>query len=86
MSTRTADNRVLYRVVYTDGDFEELSKSQLSKYMRRYHKSAARHTAVAPQPSSSLLQSKRLRRAATRRPLASTTAARARAARSGRRR
>ena len=86
VSTREADDRTLYRVVYTDGDFEELSKTQLSKYMRRYHNSAARHTATASQPSSSLLQSKRLRRAAKRRPPASTTAARAAVTRSRRRR
>ena len=86
VSTREADGRTLYRVVYTDGDFEELSKTQLSKYMRRHHNSAARHTATASQPSSSLLQSKRLRRATKRRPPASTTAARAAVTRSRRRR
>ena len=77
VSIRSHGDKPLYKVVYTDGDSEEFSKYQLKKYMQRHH-TAFGHGPDAPaEPSRSLLQSKRLRRAVQRRPSRSTQAQRA---------
>ena len=68
VSLRATDGKTFYKVCYTDGDSEEFSKYQLKKYMRQYHTAYGTDSAPASEPSSSLLQSKRLKRALRRRP------------------
>ena len=68
VSLRSDDGKTFYKVLYTDGDSEEFSKYQLKKYMQQYHNSYGAASAASAEPSDSLLQSKRLKRAALRRP------------------
>jgi transposase InsO family protein len=86
LSRRTdVDGSELFRIQYTDGDVEEMSLEELHQHAAQYDRSAARHTATAPQPSTSRLASKRARRAAARRPARSSEAERSSSARSARR-
>ena len=64
----TADEVAMYKVVYTDGDVEDLTLAQLQQCIAQYAKSAARHTAPTVEPSPSLLAATRATAAGARRP------------------
>ena len=79
-----AGNARAFRVRYPGQQDQVETLAQVRTHAAQYATSGARHTAPAPQPSSSLLMQKRNTRAAKRRPKRTTTRERADLARADR--